>query len=246
MPTPTSHVEVHTPQTDPFAGPPPPARRDGRLVTPGSTHAWTYEVSPEDLGCMFGEVLPILRRATHKPGNSGNGKTLGRGEGARARMAGRGYVEVPHDLEVIAWGHTRHGYMVPHDTPIPGADGKTKRTWTDAWCRPVQVGRTIRYEYDTDGRLDFHRRCLALIAPDGLSAIQIDIATRAFIRGCRNLADRDDTRGKRFLLERLAHLPYEYAPDDLRALMDELGLGPKPSTPAEAPKARRSKGAATE
>ena len=197
------------------------------LQLPGSRDPWTYCVSPTRLMCIDGEVLPELAKAWHTPGSNGNAAGVGQGQGFVSNLMGVGFVPVPHDIECSAFGDSRAG--APLSAYLDRYEGVSRGRpvvyHADAWHRPKQLGHLVSWEHDREGWKDFLRRCLALVSPDGLIDMQVEMAVAPVLRRIQAAQDRDDARGQRMLAALLAHLPPEHIPVDLR---DEVEP-PKPA-----------------
>lgn len=195
------------------------ARQDLRL--PRQRDAWTYCVSPTRLFCVDGQILPELAKAWHTPGIQGNPAGTNRGQGFVGNMIAQGYQPVPHDLPCQAFGAPRAGS--PVSTYLDRYEGVSRGRrvvyYSDAWHRPRQLGHLTSWEHDRAGWLDFLERCLALVSPDGLVDLQVQLAVAPVLRRVRAAQDRDDARGRRMLAQLLSHLPAEHVPDDLRHLV---------------------------
>lgn len=197
----------------------------GPLRLPGGQGPWTYMVSPAQLTCRNGRIVPLPAKAWHAPGLNGNGRSRGRGEGFVSYLSGQGYVPVPHDRPAVAFG-------IERTTPDPstyldvydgiGPSGEPVEYYCDAWRRPHTLGHTLRWEADEQGRDEWLAGLVDLIGMDGKwSDDQIAIAIDPVVTKARSLLDRDDPRGKRMLAIAVRHLPAEHVPDDLKAAYRE-------------------------
>jgi hypothetical protein len=139
-----------------------------------SASPWSLAVQPS------GEVLPCLGIIIHEKGLDGS---RGTGPGPNdvdetgallnANRANRTVIE-PDGITVMAFGKERLGYIGDEKCePIKSQGGKY---WLDAWTRLTWLHNEPHFEIDRDGYLDFHRRVLALICPNGLEPAQIQKA----------------------------------------------------------------------
>jgi hypothetical protein len=198
------------------------------LQLPGSRDAWTYCVSPTRLQCFEGEILPELAKAWHTPGANGNAPGRGQGQGFVSNLMAVGFTPVPHDIDATAFGASRgdaplSAYLDRH-VGVSGGRGVVYHS--DAWHRPKQLGHLVSWEFDREGWKAFLRDCLALVSPDGLVDMQVEIAVAPVLRRIRAAQDRDDARGRRMLASLVSHLPPDHVPEDLR---DELEVPAKPT-----------------
>ncbi len=187
------------------------------LQLPGNREAWTYCVSPTRLHCVDGEILPELAKAWHTPGMNGNGAGRGQGQGFVSNLMAVGYTPVPHDIACEAFGASRAGaslssYLDRHEGI---SSGRPVVYHSDAWHRPKQLGHLTSWEFDREGWKVFLRQCLALVSPEGLVELQVQIAVNPVLRRIRAAEDRDDARGRRMLAQLVSHLPPEFVPADL-------------------------------
>jgi len=153
----------------------------------GRKPAFTYTASPRRLTVLeSGEVIPVIGMITHEKGLDGC-RSTGPGpddveEGGaitNATVISR-LIIVPHDIKVRAFGEERVGYLghtigTLQQQPYRGSDGDW---WADAWTRLTWDYEDPVWEIDADGYLDFHRRVLKYICPQGLSDAQIKRAER--------------------------------------------------------------------
>jgi hypothetical protein len=139
-----------------------------------TAHPWDLVVLPS------GEVLPVLGIVTHEKGLDGCRST---GPGAsdvdeagallNATRASRTIIE-PDAIEVLAWGKVRKGYLGNENMePIKAQGGDY---WLDAWTRLTWNHNEPHFSVDAEGYLDFHRRVLAIVCPNGLTTAQIEKA----------------------------------------------------------------------
>ena len=201
------------------------------LQLPGSRDAWTYCVSPTRLQCMDGEILPELAKAWHTPGMNGNGAGAGQGQGFVSNLMAAGYTPIPHDLDCVAFGESRAGaalssYLDRHEGI---SAGQPVVYHSDAWHRPKQLGHLTSWDFDREGWKAFLRQCLAIVSPDGLVDMQVQIAVNPVLRRIRAAQDREDARGRRMLSQLVNHLPVEFIPADLvEAAMADATAKPTP------------------
>lgn len=196
-----------------------PALSGRALSLPGSNTPWTLMVSPASLQCVSGHIVPRFAKARHEPGDNGNAPGPNRGEGAETALRARGYQAVPHDMTGLrAFGEPIVGGVSCYLTAHRGVDpaGRPCVFYTDRWTRPRQIGATVRWETDHAGRLEFMRRCLALMMPGGPEPIHIEIATEALIDKARRHLQFDAGAARdRILSQIAANLPREHAPAGL-------------------------------
>lgn len=143
----------------------------------GYRPAFTFTASPWDLGVREdGEVLPVLGIVIHEKGLGG---CRGTGPlssdvdetGALVNAQRDGRLLIDHDIECVAWGKTRRGYLGDADSkPLQAQGGEY---WLDAWTRITWQADEPVSEIDREGYLDFHRRVLAVICPGGPTPAQI-------------------------------------------------------------------------
>lgn len=139
----------------------------------GRKPAFTFTASPWDLTVREdGEVVPCLGIVQHEKALDGVRST---GKGVddvdedpaidNARKSGR--IPIPHEIEVEAFGKVRVGYMGDESMkPEIGSEGEY---WLDAWTRIEWLHGKPVFRTDPKGYLDFHRRVLAFICPEGLT-----------------------------------------------------------------------------
>lgn len=246
-----------TPTTDTtasFAVATPAGSFAGRaLMLPASDRGpWAYMVSPSQLECRGRRIVPKLAKAWFDDGFSTNERgNLGRG--MRSDLERAGWIQIPHDRPVVAFDELI-------TTPAPStylkqwrgisAAGKPATVWTDAWRRPEMLGAEIEWVQDDAGRDEWLAGCIDIFAPDGLTDRQIEIAIRPLVRLCRQLSDRQDPRGRRYLRTAFASLPVEHVPVDLVDVYEELTGAPVSaevpapvSTAAQPKKTRTAKAA---
>ena len=162
----------------------------------GNRGPWTYMANPAKLQCRAGRIVPAVAKIWHQTGISNNTEH-GMGAGFETQMRTEwGWVAIPHDLPVVAFGKritepAPSTYLRRHTS---SAKGSAPVYWTDAWKRPRQVGHLFTWDQDADGRDDWLISCLAIIAPDGLTAHQIDMAVQPVVAACHRLMDRSDRR----------------------------------------------------
>lgn len=214
-----------------FAGPAlaGPSLGSGPLPLPGQRDPWTYMASPTKLRCYRGVILPALAKAWHTPGLHGNGRDWGRGEGYQSNMMGIGFVSVPHDMTCTAFGAVRVNPEVSAylDRYQGVAQGRGVTYYSDAWHRPRRIGHLVAWDFDESGWMAFLGECLRTVHPGDLDPVQIEIATAPLITSIRSAQDRSDERGRRTVVELLAHLPPEHTPDDLAALRPATTPAPR-------------------
>lgn len=195
----------------------------GSIDLPGSNDPWDLMVNPMALVCKHGEIVPSVAKVYRTPGLNGNGPDRS-GAGAVSRMARDGYVAVPHDFECIAWGASRAGsplstYIDRYEQVDP--DGRIVKVWhIEPWRRFRMLGHIRVTDFDAEGYLDFHVRLMKFISPGELDKAQIEIATRNLFRDIRDQANRGTARGNAQVAVLLAHVPKQYAPKDIIALME--------------------------
>lgn len=143
----------------------------------GYKPAFTFTASPWDLVVREdGEVLPALGIVIHEKGLGGCRSTGPASSdvdetGAVVNAQRDGRTIIDHDIEVVAWGETRIGYLGDADSkPIQAQGGEY---WLDAWTRITWQADEPISEIDPEGYLDFHRRVLAVICPGGPTRAQI-------------------------------------------------------------------------
>lgn len=198
------------------------ARPGGQIRVPRSRHPWTYVASAGLLQCLRGEIVPRLLRADWTPGQQGNGRSLTTGEGARAWFMGQGFVEIPHDFPTEAWGKPvvsdYSSYLVATRGVV--SDDIPVVYHHEVWKRPSRLGHDIRWKWDDDGWLKFLVDIRdKLLAPNGVSEEQVEIAINPIATRIRRLAARDDSGAKtRLLTQALAQLPRAHAPADILPL----------------------------
>ena len=194
--------------------------------------AWTWMVSPSDLECIEGYVVPRLIKATHEPGVNGNGADLGRGEGAVAYFTGQGYRMVPHDVPATANKQTRTPSPSTYLNVWSGVDSgqRPAQLWRDAWDIPVQLGTQTHWRRDTEGWLAFRHSLVRLvgIGEDGaMSSEQVEIAVTPLLASLHRDASAAQTPAvKARIKANLAQLPKEF---HQRAGVAEL-TAPTPAT----------------
>jgi hypothetical protein len=178
--------------------------------------AWTWMVSPSDLECIEGHVVPRLIKASHEPGVNGNGAALGRGEGAIAYFTGQGYRAVPHDTPATANGVVRTPNPSTYLNVWQGVDSGERNTqlWRDAWDIPVQLGNQTHWRRDTEGWLALRRSLAGLvgIGPGGtMSSEQVEIAIAPLLTALsRDAAVTQTPAVKARVKANLAQLPKEF------------------------------------
>jgi hypothetical protein len=202
-------------------------RFGGRPILPGNRPAWAIMASPEDLRCQFGLVVPSLAKAWFVPGRNGNGRQQDFGAGARKTLENVGYREVPNTIECVVWGQRR-------DAQTEGVESNYLARWegqtalgaavvyyTDAWQRPVMVGRRVAWRTDWPGYLDFLLRVRRLVWPGDLVPEQLQQAMAGQIQIARDLLRRETRAAGEQLQRVLMHLPAEHAPLDLQPRVRE-------------------------
>ena len=165
-------------------------QKTGKGLT-GRRAAFTFTASPWDLTVTDeGEVLPCIGMVSHEKGLDGV-KSTGPGvddvdeDNAVDNAKKSGRIPIPHEIEVVAFGVKRVGYMGDQDMrPQHGSEGQY---WLDAWTRVDWLhGRPV-FRTDPDGWQDFHRRVLDFICPQGLTDDLITAAeTRTGLRAGPN------------------------------------------------------------
>lgn len=196
----------------------------GRLLLPRHRDRWTYMASPTVLHCIRGKIVPRLAKAWHTPGQGGNGMSYGTGAGYVTGLTQWGYVAVPHNIAVDAFGKSRASaplstYLDRHVGAT--ASGQPVVYHCDAWQRPESIGHLTHWTQDHDGRLAFLVQVRGIIAPSGLLDMQVRLATEPLIKHIRRMMDRSDPASKRETLTALLNLPLEHAPPDLKGLAEE-------------------------
>ena len=87
--------------------------------------------------------------------------------------------------------------------------------YSEAWRRPKRIGHLVSWEADREGWLKFLGDCLALVSPNGLVQMQIDLAMQPLVRRLRAAQDREDSRGRRMVATLLDNAPIDHLPPDL-------------------------------
>ena len=220
-----------------------PSLTRGAMPLPGQRDAWTYCVSPTRLHCIDGLILPTLAKAWHTPGANGNSASPdSRGQGFISNLMGVGYVAVPHDLPAVAFGEDRK--TAPVSTYLDRYEGVSHGRgvvyYSEAWRRPKRIGHLVSWEFDREGWLAFLGDCLALVCPDGLVQMQIDLAMQPLVRRLRAAQDREDSRGRRMVATLLDNAPIDHLPADLLDLAAEHSEAK--AAKAKAPTKRARKG----
>jgi|DEB0MinimDraft_10_1074344.scaffolds.fasta_scaffold17092_2 hypothetical protein len=192
------------------------ARPGGEMRLPKNRGAWDYMVSPVSLSCRDGDIVPNLAKAWHTPGMNGNGRSTDNGgTGFKASLGQMGFVAVPHTFPVVAFGEKRDPGA--GSTYLQRFESRGMVYHADAWHRPKVYGHITRWEFDAEGYhkflCDVRDKVLGMKKPEDW---QIEIATRALLEEIQLLQEREDARGRRLLAERLAQLPPDLIPPDLK------------------------------
>lgn len=193
-------------------------RATGSLRLPGPRAAWTFMASPVVLCCLQGEIVPLLAKAWHVPGLGGNGRAVDNGgAGFKASLQATGYVEVPHDFPVTAFGKKRD--PAQGSTYLQRFEARGVVYHADAWHRPRVYGHQTRWEFDAEGWLKFLvdiRKSAQVLDLKKLEPFQIELASQSLLAEVRRLQDREGASAKRSLAKRLVHLPADLVPPELR------------------------------
>lgn len=197
------------------------ARRNLKVASPKD--AWTWMVSPAKLGSSDGLIVPLLAKAYHTPGFNGNLPGHLVGQGAQANLAAEGFVAIPHNFPVKAFGQMRENceistYLDRHMVVDPS--GRTVEHYVSAFHRPRQLGHLTDWEFDRKGYDEFRRSALALTGFKELTEQQVAIAIQPLEAIALELLDRDDARSKRMLREVLGHIPKDRLSPDLAERLD--------------------------
>lgn len=150
----------------------------------GRRAAFTFTCSPWDLTVNeAGEVLPVIGRISHEKGLDGCRSTgplpddVDEDGAILNALKNPGRRVIPHDFKVRAFGHERAGYIGNEDgKPMKATEGEW---WNDAWTRITWEAGRPTTTIDPDGWLDFHRRVLAWMCPDGLTPSMISAAEKS-------------------------------------------------------------------
>ncbi len=181
------------------------------LSIPGAAPPFTYMVSPWELECVDGYIVPRIVQIPHIPAV---GRVTKNGDPSGAishNVSTKARVEVPRDVEVTAFGQRRRGYAVA----LKGTAGPY---WVPVWKRARMVGSQVHWEEDLEGWRAFQRDLIKL-ATGGqkLTAEQVEIATRPVLQAISDLRERPDSPRVRAQLEiLLKSLPPEHRPADLK------------------------------
>ena len=118
-------------------------------------------VDPASVQFVAGEALYRPVAIPISPGVQGVG-TDGYPDASDAWQRRHGRIMVPMDVEVVAWGAKRRGYLVQRDN---GQDLNGKQLWHyhDAWTSYEQVGSRTSTERDQDGYIEFCRGLTAVV-----------------------------------------------------------------------------------
>jgi len=188
---------------------------------------WTWMASRSALTTYRGQIVPDLAKALHEQGTNGNPPAPNDGRGMSAWMERDGWLRIPYDLPgLVAFGVQRDlvpGLMCRYLDRHSGKNrsGQAVETWTDAWTRPKRLGALTIWERDDEGWQAFLARVLALIQ-DGqpLAPEQVQIALAGRLRAIQGTLDKPEGHARtRRLREHAAHLPIEYHPPELRAVL---------------------------
>ena len=184
----------------------------GGLRLTKSTPMFTLYASPTITTVSRGVIIPKMARALWVAGMNGNAVRKGQpchGRGWGDYLRGLGYVEIPHDTPVTAYGEARPSAGVSTYIDRHEANGHVQHCLT--WRRPVKFGHLTRWTMDHDGYHDFRVAVMRLIHPHDLEPVQIEIATADLLSELNKLADRGDNRALRMIGERLKAIPADLA-----------------------------------
>lgn len=110
------------------------------------------------------EILPSLTTLEFQPGLAGvlpvKGEMSGDPSYAMTAKQLKGWVIVPEDFEVIAFGERRRGYRHVYDSR-----GGPDLHHCSVWERPYQVGGTAMVQRDGDGYIQFLRDIAEQVLP---------------------------------------------------------------------------------
>jgi len=113
-------------------------------------HPEHWDVFLTDQGA---EVLPRLKRLPHQPGVAGveqmtlgDGRIVGNPMRAIAAMRSKGWIELPTDMPIVAFGSSYRGYVHRYQ-------GTRGAIHLERWCRLYKVGTST---HRSDDRAGYH------------------------------------------------------------------------------------------
>lgn len=147
---------------------PRPSRRAEALSTLDTKHDFVYIAHPLRWDVYLtergAEILPAITELEFQPGLAGvlpvKGEMNGDPSYAMTAKQAKGWVIVPDDFEVTAFGEKRRGYRHVYD----GRGGPDSHTCS-VWQRPYQVGGVAMVQRDEGGFIQFLRDIAERILP---------------------------------------------------------------------------------
>lgn len=185
-----------SPTTPPEAGyAPRPVPGSERTLPPlalDPSHNFRFLVHPVRYDVFMtgngAEILPIPNRFEFQPGLHGvlpvKGETDGDPSHALLERSRKGWIEVPDDFPVTAFGEAMTRYSQAY--PVKGGQHHC-----EVWTRPYRVGVTVYWQRDFEGYWQFLRDVQAQILPP-LDPNVRELLRQKFVQ-LRKLASVKDT-----------------------------------------------------